>query len=210
MFVDAAQEVFLSGLLGRAGRREMVERAFLLADRRIREKAEEPGMGGMGCTAELLALDGTTWWLGHLGDSRTYLFDGKGLRRLTKDHTFVQEELDRGAMTQEEARRHRLRHVLSKAVGHMEELEIDVISGALKGPSIFLLCSDGLTDELEDREIEAALDLEARPGELAEALVDAALRHGGRDNVTAVVVKAVPEEGRGRRLRAALRKVVGG
>ncbi len=188
IFVRAVEEVFLSGLKRRLDRRSLVMDAFMQAHRQIKEDARRfPEHHGMGCTAELLTFGGDVYYLGHVGDSRTYIKDRSGFRQLTTDHTYVQEQIDSGSMTLDEARRHKLRHVLSRAVGYDEVIRVDQQSGPLEPESLFLLCSDGLTDELSQDAILQILNQEKDLDELALMLVDAAKDKGGRDNITVVL-----------------------
>ena len=146
---------------------------------------------GAGCTLALLCLHdgkGTVAWL---GDSRVYLLrDGK-LFRLSEDHTQSQRLLNMGVLDEEGARTHSMRHVLTRYIGmEMEGLLLQPSYGeelALKKEDTFLLCSDGLTDMVEEECIAAYLS--KRPEDAAAALVEAALAAGGKDNVTALVVK---------------------
>ncbi len=170
---------------------EAVKRAFLEANREILDHVREnPAREGMGCTAELLAFAGMEFCLGHIGDSRTYLFRAGRLHRLTRDHSLVQEQLEAGILTEEEARRHPMRNVILRALGVKEDLALDLIRGRLQRGDLFLLCSDGLTDMISEELISECLarsfnDLEG----IGLSLVEEAKRTGGRDNITVVLVK---------------------
>lgn len=161
---------------------------FLIANRDILAYAsEDADREGMGCTAELLLFVGDEWLVAHVGDSRSYRFRGGRLSRITKDHSLVQEQVDRGLLSEADARRHPMRNVIVRAVGTSERVEPDIHRGALLPGEMILLCSDGLTDMADEADIEAIL---AGPGPLAEKgkrLVDLALAAGGRDNVTVVL-----------------------
>ncbi len=190
IFVKTAEEVFLSGHMKGAKYPELIKEAFQKAHLRIKEDTQRyPEHHGMGCTGEILAFEGAEYHLGHLGDSRTYLFYQEGLKQLTKDHTLVQEQVDMGLISKEEARTHKLRHVLSRAVGYEEHLQIDLLDGQLKPGSLFLMCSDGLTDELSDDEIQKILSQGSGLENLAARLVNEAKEKGGRDNITVILVR---------------------
>ncbi|MGD8865977.1 MAG: Stp1/IreP family PP2C-type Ser/Thr phosphatase [Gemmatimonadales bacterium] len=164
------------------------------ANQAILERAEsEPEKRGMGTTLTLLALvSGAKYLIQQVGDSRGYLLRGGVLNQITRDHTVVQQQVDRGALTPEQARDHPLSHILTRALGTENNVEADSFHDTTKSGDIFLLCSDGLSGMLSDDVIEAILstptdDLQ----DVADALVDAANAAGGLDNVTAVVVKVI-------------------
>ena len=146
----------------------------------------------MGTTAELLAFAEGGFVLGHLGDSRTYRLRDRVLRQLTADHSLVQEQLRQGLITPAQARTHSMRNVILRAVGMGDELALDLIRGPLLSGDLFLLCSDGLTDMVEDQAILAVLtqtdDLQVK----AQRLVELAHMSGGRDNITVVLVEVRP------------------
>ncbi len=151
---------------------------------------EDPATVGMGTTMTCLVVqpDGT-FRLGHIGDSRMYLLRDGLLTQVSRDHTWVQREVDAGRLTALGARRHRLAHVLTRALGADSADEPDVVSGKLLAGDLVLLATDGLTGMLTDRVIAALLEAGASLEQVAEALLDAANRRGGRDNITAVVVR---------------------
>ena len=124
--------------------------------------------------------------LAHIGDSRAYLLHGGRLTRLTTDHTFVQTLIDAGRLTPAEARRHPYRSVVLKSLNAEEEPHPDVFDVPVTPGDRLLLCSDGLTDFVDERVV-AALLPHGHPDDAAQDLVDAALAAGGRDNVTCVV-----------------------
>lgn len=124
----------------------------------------------------------------NLGDSRIYLLDGSGLRQLSTDHSEVQALLDAGRITADEARIHPSRHVITRAIGAAVRADPDLWVLPRRPGDRFLLCSDGLTNELDDEEIADLLRSEELPAAAAEALVRAANAAGGRDNITTVVV----------------------
>lgn len=189
IFVDTAFEV-LSEPGSAGGTADRVKRAFTLANARMLEHvAAHPDHAGMGCTAEILALAGDEVVIGHVGDSRTYRFRAGELRQLTVDHSLVQDQLSRGLISAEEARKHPMRNVILRAVGAKETIELDVLKGrGLKG-DIFLLCSDGLTDMVDDAEILTCLNASGDIPHVSGLLVDKAKAAGGRDNITVVMVE---------------------
>ncbi len=162
------------------------------ANRAILERADnEPEKRGMGTTLTMLALvPGSGYVFDQVGDSRGYLLREGMLRQVTRDHTVVQQQVDRGALTPEQAREHPLSHILTRALGTEEDVEADTYDDEVNPGDLFLLCSDGLSGMLSDDRIYEILsaptdDLQS----IADALIDAANDGGGLDNVTAVVVK---------------------
>lgn len=167
---------------------ELVRGAFLLANRRIRElAARRSEHKGMGCTGEIVFFIGDRYVVGHVGDSRAYLFRGGRLGQLTKDHSLVQEQIDQGFLTPEQARVNPLRHVILRALGIQDDLAVDLVSGKARPDDLFLLCSDGLSDMVGDLLIEERLRSELSIGEKADRLVRDACDAGGHDNVTVVL-----------------------
>ncbi len=124
----------------------------------------------------------------NVGDSRVYRCDESGLHQLTEDHTVVQEMVKAGILTRKEAEVHAHRHHLSRALGIEPKVVVDDWTLEPVSGHRYLLCSDGLTNEVTDRDIHAVLSQFDTPGEAAAALVNLALQHGGSDNVTVVIV----------------------
>ena len=189
IFADTIRELFSAGprpAEGEAG--DLVRRSFLLANRRIRElAARAPEHEGMGCTGEMVLFTDVGYVVGHVGDTRIYLFRGGRLRQVTKDHSFVQEQVDRGVLTPGQARVHAFRHMILRAVGIHDSLAVDRISGKAYPDDLFLLCSDGLSDMVEDSHIEKSLAADRSLEEKADRLVRSACDAGGHDNVTVVL-----------------------
>ncbi|WP_426956421.1 PP2C family protein-serine/threonine phosphatase [Muricoccus radiodurans] len=119
------------------------------------------------------------------GDSRAYLLRHGEMVRITRDHSLVQELVESGALTEEEAERHPQANVITRAIGAEGELELDKVTGRYADGDTFLLCSDGLFKAIEEPGIAARL----RAGATAESLIADAVSHGARDNVTAVVIR---------------------
>ena len=164
--------------------RETLERV----DRQlIREAEEDPTLAGMGTTLTALSVIGADAFIVHIGDSRAYLFRDGRLEQLTRDHTVVQELVDKGVLRPEEARTHRMRHIITNAIGGRPGVEGEIVKLRLLDGDRFLLCTDGLHGSVRDDEIAAVLVRHPGPEDACVALVEAALSRGGRDNVTAVV-----------------------
>jgi len=193
IFVETAFQVFSQNReQGMKKRVELVKETFLLANERILNHIKmNPQDEGMGCTAELITFNDQHFVLGHVGDSRTYLFRRGQLRQLTRDHSLVQEQLDQGLLTPEEARRHSLRHVIVRAVGIDETLAVDLVEGKTHPGDLFLLCSDGLTDMIEDLSIQKILLSSLRLDQKVNRLIELANAAGGKDNITVVLCEVL-------------------
>ena len=146
-----------------------------------------PVHSGMGTTLAVLLIEDDEAHLGHVGDSRIYLFRDEKLHRLTRDHTVVQQEIDAGTLTPELARIVPHKNILTQSVGYHGPVEPDTSTRPIDEGDVFILCSDGLTDPLSDAEL-TALCNQHDPEDLAEVLVQKAIEHGTEDNVTVVVV----------------------
>lgn len=189
IFVDTASEVF-SIHVERSEKEalELVQEVFRLANERIlKYAAENPHHQGLGCTAELMTFFDQNYVLGHVGDSRTYLLREGQMKQLTRDHSYLQEQIDQGFLRPEEVKNHSLRHVILRAVGIEDTLALDLLRGKIFPGDIFLLCSDGLTDMVEDAHIQNILFSSLRIDHKTEGLIDLAKSAGGRDNITVVL-----------------------
>lgn len=158
-------------------------------DSLLAERARvDPSLRGMGTTMTLTYSIGFDLFLSHAGDSRAYLCRDGSLRQLTRDHTRVQQLVDAGVLTREEAATHRLRSVLTNVLGGGVPLtDVDVHRVQLAAGDAVLLCSDGLYDVVHDDEIAAALGAATTAEGACRSLVDLALERGAPDNVTVVV-----------------------
>jgi protein phosphatase len=171
--------------------RERLRYAMNQASVRIRQQAyRNPAHHGMGTTLTVLLIEDDVAHFSHVGDSRLYLFREDRLRRLTRDHTVVQNEIDAGRLTPELARIAPHKNILTQSVGYHGTVDPDTSTRPVESGDIFLLCSDGLTDPLDDNSI-AQIMQETPFDDLAEELVQQALDNGTEDNVTVVVVQVL-------------------
>jgi serine/threonine protein phosphatase PrpC len=155
------------------------------ANRRIWSESQRRGQQ-MGSTVVALTVQGDRFAVLWVGDSRAYLLRAGALTPLTRDHSQVQEMVDRGLLSQAEAAHHPRRNVLARAIGVGARLAVDVVTDVVEPGDLFLLCSDGLTGLVDDGELAALL---TGAGQLmVDALVALALERGAPDNVTAVLV----------------------
>jgi protein phosphatase len=129
-------------------------------------------------------------WVFNIGDSRCYRLRGSRLEQITLDHSLVDEQVRMGRMTEAEAQRSPLRNVITRALGTQCQVTPDVFELEAEPGDLFLICSDGLTKEIDDPLIESLLSIDLPLDELCERLVGAANKAGGHDNITAVVVRA--------------------
>jgi protein phosphatase len=154
----------------------------------IEHGAKDPALRGMGTTLTAVRNLGRQLQIVHVGDSRAYLLRGSSLHRLTRDHTYVQLLVDSGQLSKQEAASFGARHLLVNALGGVDEdVEVDVDQLQLADGDRMLLCSDGLTDMVNDETICRVLLECPKSAEACRRLMDLALAAGGKDNVTAVV-----------------------
>jgi len=149
---------------------------------------------GMGTTVvSVLALDDHVV-LAHVGDSRIYRVRGEEIAQLSRDHSLVQQQVDRGIISREEAQESQYRHLITRALGLKDSVEVDLEEHPVLPGDTFLLCSDGLSDLVDDEEILAIVHQHADDLERAcQALIDRANEKGGDDNVTVLLIRARPE-----------------
>lgn len=171
---------------------ELVRRAIDEANRRICESIQDnEDQRGMGTTIAALLRVGDQAIIGHVGDSRVYLLRDGGLQRLTSDHSWVNEQVKLGLLSEEAAQRHPMRNIVTRALGSRNDVLVDVAIEKILPGDLFVVCSDGLNTMLEDDEIrDTLLENGASPEQACQALVEAANDRGGEDNVTVVVVAA--------------------
>ncbi len=169
---------------------ERMRRAIQAANGAIFERTlTEHDKRGMGTTATALVLNGGRYLIGQVGDSRAYLLRDRRLMQLTKDHSYVQEQVDAGYLTPEQARTHPYSNVITRCVGANAEVSPDIYVGAIRAGDLYLLASDGLTGMLEDHDLATELSSSHEPQAMVDALITEANRRGGLDNVTVIVVR---------------------
>ena len=145
-------------------------------------------VGGMATTDSLILVN--------VGDSRAYRIGRNGAERLTKDHSYVEEMLRRGKLTEEAARKHPHKNLITRAVGIEPEVDCDLYEVELAADDILLLCSDGLSGLVRDEEIANLVNQAKDLQSAVESLIDRALENGGADNVTALLLKRETPEGK--------------
>jgi serine/threonine protein phosphatase PrpC len=165
------------------------------ANRRIYDRASnDPSASGMGTTMTVALVEDMTVAIGHVGDSRAYLVRGEQMEQLTEDHSLVNELMKTGKLSEEEAHVHPQRSVITRAVGTDPDVDVDAFTIEAEEDDVFLICSDGLTDMVEDEEIlELVHENRGDLDKAVQALVSAANRVGGDDNITAVAFRISTE-----------------
>lgn len=162
--------------------------AMYKANEEILAAADDPSLKGMGTTVVLALCKGDEIYIAHVGDSRAYLVRQNKMEQVTEDHSVVCQLLKAGKITREEARNHHLGHIITQAIGSQSYISPDINSFTWSEGDYLLLCSDGLTDLVEDEKIEGIIlmedgDLDAKCGRLVEL----AKRQGGKDNITVIL-----------------------
>lgn len=179
--IGESQEKEPAGILGQA-----IDRA----NAAVRESAEaNPELEGMGTTVVAATCYGDTLHVANVGDSRLYVIDGPEIRQITRDHSWVEEMVRRGGIGREEARNHPDKNIITRAVGTEDTVKADFFSVQLKEGDLILMCTDGLTNMLEDEEIRMVLNGARDIVEKAEELVRRANENGGRDNISVILIE---------------------
>jgi PPM family protein phosphatase len=174
------------------GANALVSKAMQDANRAIFERMlAETDKQGMGTTASVMVLSDKGYLIGQIGDSRVYLLRDGGLTQITKDHSYVQEQVDAGLLTPEQARYHPYSNVITRCVGASDQVEADIYTGQVKVGDVFLLASDGLTGMVDDRRLQALLLARSGPGRIVDSLIAEANGRGGLDNITAIVIQVL-------------------
>ncbi len=173
----------------------ILSKAIRVANDQIRQRArEDRSLYGMGTTIVAAACLGKYLQVANVGDSRLYIV-GDEIRQITRDHSLVEEMVRMGGLGREEARNHPDKNIITRAIGARDTIEIDFFHEELKSGDIVLMCSDGLTNMLEDEEIKSSLPGEGARGEKVKRLIGAANENGGKDNITVILVDAFAKEG---------------
>ena len=203
---EIASQTAIESLLREYGRqmergskdlRKALVNAVLSANRAVWEAGQnDPSRAGMGTTLVAVVIRGGRLIVAHVGDSPALLLSGGAVRRLTRDHSWVQEAVARGHLSAEDADRHPYKHVLTRALGSTPEVQVDVSDDVeLEAGDVLVLCSDGLVRHVRESELSGVVQ-DKSAEEAARALVDLANRRGGEDNTTVIVCRLLPEQTR--------------
>ncbi len=165
------------------------------ANRRIHDLArEDESLAGMGTTLTALMVGETDVAIGHVGDSRAYRFRDDALERLTTDHSLVEEMVRKGQISPEEAEVHPQRSIITRALGPEPDVEVETFTTPGRGGDVYLICSDGLTGMVPERQMEEVLHARETLADVAQELVNLANANGGRDNITVVLFRLGEQE----------------
>ncbi|MCL2625640.1 MAG: Stp1/IreP family PP2C-type Ser/Thr phosphatase [Cystobacterineae bacterium] len=168
--------------------REAVEQACVAI---FSDAQEDPQYAGMGTTVIALLLHQEYALFAHVGDSRAYLIRGNVIQQISEDHSLVNEQVKAGMITPEEAKRSNYRNIITRSVGFEEEVLVDILGLSTEPGDVFILCSDGLANAVEDEEMKK-IALSTFPfEEVPKRLIALANERGGEDNITVVIVKRV-------------------
>ncbi len=167
---------------------ELIKNAIEYANMVVFEKSkQESDLEGMGTTLDICFIYNNKIYIGHVGDSRIYRIRGELIRKLTKDHSYVQQLVEDGKITREEAQHHPKKNMLLKALGCTAYVEPDLRARNYEIGDILVMCSDGLTNMVEEKEIYRVI--RENPEDAPRVLVDLANEAGGYDNITVVTIK---------------------
>lgn len=149
---------------------------------------QNDSLAGMGTTLVAAIVADNIAYISHAGDSRAYMYSGKTLKQLTKDHSIVQAMVENGDITQEEAKNHPQKNIITRALGVEENIDFDYIEQAIVEDDVLILCTDGLTNYVDTAEMLKIL-VNSEAGDWADNLVACAIKNGGGDNITVVAIK---------------------
>ena len=167
---------------------KLTEKALRLANRRVYAAAiANVGRRGMGTTLTSVAILRNKAYLGHVGDSRAYLIRGNRIYQLTKDHSWVEEQLERGLLSEEQAKGHEWRNLITRALGTRPQIAPDIVELEVQGGDVFVIATDGLHGLVTPEEILAEVKRTANRQSSVEYLIALANERGGPDNITLVV-----------------------
>jgi protein phosphatase len=187
--VEVTAKSVQEGLVAGKEPEQVVREAIAIANKSIFEKSlNNPAWEEMGTTLIVALMTEHEMTIGHVGDSRAYVIRHGGIELLTDDHTLVFDWLKEGLITREQARTHHQRHGLTEALGVTDDVESEISVWPWDNNVCLLLCSDGLTDMLEDDEILAIVETSAEPEQACSTLVTAAKGKGGKDDITVILV----------------------
>lgn len=168
---------------------EIINRAICTANRKLREKAEaDEAMAGMGTTVVVMTLLGMQACVANVGDSRMYVI-GKEITQITRDHSLVEEMVRMGEIARDAAKDHPDKNIITRAIGAAEEVKADFFQVEIEPEDYLLMCSDGLTNMVDDVDIENIVKGQRDVAERVERLVETANSNGGLDNITVVVIE---------------------
>ncbi len=172
----------------------VIEQAIINANESIRRKSEEDeALRGMGTTVVVATIIDGCLYVANVGDSRLYIMDQE-IRQVTRDHSLVEEMVRIGEIDRESARTHPDKNIITRAIGAAEQVEIDFFEIDLKEGDTILMCTDGLTNMLEDSDIRKIMKGQRDVAGKAEELIKAANNNGGKDNIAVIIIEPFADE----------------
>ena len=189
--VNTIAEKITPAMLSQMDYASEINKSIQEANQRILQyTSDHPETEGMGSTVVCAVVDGKNIHLANVGDSRIYVISKEEIRRVTKDHSYVQELIDKGEISEEEARVHPKKNVITKAVGIYSEIKVDTMKLTLDDDESLLLCCDGQLIHVEDKEIQEVVIKADEPQDACKKLVDLANERGGEDNVSVILLSS--------------------
>lgn len=187
--INAIAEKLYPKLLSKINYANEIKNAINVANTRILDYTDEHREAhGMGTTVVCAVVEGNAVYLGNVGDSRAYVISKDEIRRITKDHSYVQELVDKGEITQKEAASHEQKNVITRAVGIYSEIETDTMKLTLSDDEYLLLCCDGQLIHVEDKELQKIVINANSVQEACQKLIDVANKRGGEDNISVILL----------------------
>lgn len=172
---------------------KIIEKAVEQVNRDLLVKAESPDLAGMGTTLVICTIKDGEALIGNVGDSRLYIID-QDIRQVTHDHSLVEEMVRMGELEPESARIHPNKNIITRAIGACDEVKMDFFQTELEENSVILMCSDGLTNMVDDENIKFIVDRQRDVVEITESLVRAANENGGKDNIAIIIIEPFADE----------------
>lgn len=155
----------------------------------LAQASTDPQKEGMGTTLVAAVVDNDRLYVANVGDSRLYVLNQEKIVQITRDHSLVEEMVRLGEMDKEEAKDHPDKHIITRAIGVFADVHVDFFETVIKPGDIILMCSDGLTNMVDDENIRQIVRGQRDIAERTEKLIETANRNGGRDNITVVIVE---------------------
>lgn len=193
--VNTIAEKISPAMLSQTNYASEMNKSIQEANQRILQyTSDHPETEGMGSTVVCAVVDGKTVHLANVGDSRIYVISKEEIRRVTKDHSYVQELIDKGEISEEEARVHPKKNVIIRAVGIYSDIKVDTMKLTLDDDESLLLCCDGQLIHVEDKEIQEVVLEADGPQEACKKLVDLANERGGEDNISVILLSSYSQK----------------
>ena len=168
----------------------LITTAVINANALVYQKSKQsPDLAGMGTTVVLTVMKNDMAYIAHAGDSRAYHITNTQIRQITKDHTMVQYLIETGELTPEQAKEHPKKHLITRAVGVEENISVDYNETELKKGDRVLICSDGLSNLVNEVEIQNIVNKNNSPADAIDQLIELANERGGNDNITVVIME---------------------